>query len=53
MSNESGYHADIYEIIYKDKPYAKEALRIHNLITQFSPFKAEHLLELACGTGNT
>jgi SAM-dependent methyltransferase len=52
MLKSTSYHADVYEVIYKDKPYAKEALRIHNLITQFSPFKVQHLLELACGTGN-
>ncbi|HLP51899.1 MAG TPA: class I SAM-dependent methyltransferase [Chitinophagales bacterium] len=52
MSSTKGYHADFYEIIYKNKPYAAEAKRIHTTIAKHSPFKVKSLLELACGTGN-
>src|ERR1035437_135143 len=48
----TAYHADLYEMIYKDKPYAKESRWIHKAFEKYSRNKVRNVLELACGTGN-
>lgn len=52
MNPHTGYHADLYEIFYREKPYAKESRWIHESLVKYSPFKVKRILELACGTGN-
>lgn len=51
MSSYTGKHAEYYDIIYADKPYAKEASILHDLLTKHSKGQTKRLLELACGTG--
>lgn len=51
MVSYAGKHADYYDIIYGEKPYADEARFVDAQLKQFSEGKIETLLELACGTG--
>ncbi len=50
QSSYIGRHAELYDLFYEDKPYAKEAAFVHQCIQTFNP-KAKKMLELACGTG--
>jgi len=52
MSSYVGKHAGYYDIFYQDKPYAKEAACVHQLLQKFSQGDCKRLLELACGTGS-
>lgn len=52
MSSYSGRHAELYDIMYADKPYAQEAQFVHECLRQFQAPPPERLLELACGTGS-
>ncbi|HSS98073.1 MAG TPA: hypothetical protein VLK33_13625, partial [Terriglobales bacterium] len=51
MSSYLGKHAEYYDTIYADKPYAQEAAVVHACMQNHSRGKTERLLELACGTG--
>jgi SAM-dependent methyltransferase len=53
LTSESSYigrHAELYDLIYAEKPYADEAAFVHRCIQAYRP-NARNLLELACGTG--
>lgn len=52
MSSYLGLHAELYDYIYADKPYKKEAQFIHNCFIEYGFGKISEVLELACGTGN-
>ncbi|MHB8843608.1 MAG: class I SAM-dependent DNA methyltransferase [Nitrospirota bacterium] len=43
-------YARYYDLLYKDKHYAEEALHVHQLISKYAP-GARSVLELGCGTG--
>lgn len=45
-----GRHAELYDLIYAEKPYADEAAFVHHCIQNYKT-NAHNLLELACGTG--
>jgi SAM-dependent methyltransferase len=45
-------HAELYDVIYQDKPYEQEALFVHQILQKYHVGNAHRLLELACGTGN-
>lgn len=45
-----GRHAELYDLIYAEKPYAEESAFIHRSIQAYRP-DAMKMLELACGTG--
>ena len=51
QSSYIGRHAELYDLFYEDKPYAKEAAFVHQCIQTFNP-NARKILELACGTGS-
>jgi SAM-dependent methyltransferase len=46
-----GKHAELYDLFYKDKPYAREAAFIQTQIERLSSSGSKRILELACGTG--
>jgi len=52
-SQQFNTYAKFYNLLYKDKDYAKEARYIHNLINNYSLQQTSELklLDLACGTG--
>ncbi len=52
MSSYIGRHAELYDIIYGDKPYAEEAAFVHGCLQQYGVGTTHRLLELACGTGS-
>lgn len=52
MGSYLGRHAELYDLFYKDKPYAQEAAFIHSQIERFSTRESKRVLELACGTGS-
>jgi len=48
-----GRHAELYDLFYADKPYAREARFVDDCIKKYgSPKNTPVILELACGTGN-
>jgi ubiquinone/menaquinone biosynthesis C-methylase UbiE len=51
QSSYIGRHAELYDLFYSEKPYRAEAAFVHRCIQTYKP-NANHLLELACGTGN-
>lgn len=51
QSSYIGRHAELYDLLYAEKPYAAEAAFVHRCLQSFRP-GANRLLELACGTGN-
>jgi len=51
QSSYIGRHAELYDLFYADKPYAKEAAFVHQCIQTINP-KSGKILELACGTGS-
>jgi SAM-dependent methyltransferase len=51
MSSYVGRHAELYDLFYADKPYAKEAAFIHSCFKKLALFPPREILELACGTG--
>lgn len=50
QSSYRGRHAELYDLIYAEKPYAEEAAFVHRCIQAYQP-NAKTMLELACGTG--
>jgi SAM-dependent methyltransferase len=46
-----GRHAQYYDTIYAEKPYAKEAAYVAACIKRNEKINSNNLLELACGTG--
>jgi SAM-dependent methyltransferase len=54
MENESLYtrRAELYDAIYSQKPYDKEAARVHQLLEQRGVADGSRLIEAACGTGS-
>lgn len=52
MSAYEGRHAELYDLIYADKPYAEEARFVHELLQELSIGRTGKVLELACGTGS-
>lgn len=52
MSSYFGLHAKLYDSIYRDKPYKKEAQFIHECFKRYGSSKISEVLELGCGTGN-
>lgn len=51
MSSYAGRHAELYDLFYADKPYAEEAVFIHDCLKKFALSPTREILELACGTG--
>ncbi len=51
MSSYVGKHAEYYDTIYAEKPYAQEAAVVHACLQKYASGKITRLLELACGTG--
>lgn len=51
MSSYVGKHAEYYDTIYADKPYAQEAAVVHACLQKYASGKMVRLVELACGTG--
>jgi ubiquinone/menaquinone biosynthesis C-methylase UbiE len=51
MSSYIEWYAEVYDQIYADKPYDKEAAFIHECIQKYRHEESKLLLELACGTG--
>ena len=51
VSSYIGRHAELYDTLYADKPYAEEAAFVHQCLQQCSVGTTRRLLELACGTG--
>jgi len=52
MSSYTGRHAQLYDLFYADKPYADEALFVHQCLQKHGSGETTRLLELACGTGS-
>lgn len=52
MTSYAGKHAEVYDIIYQDKPYAAEAAFVDACLKRYRQDEGSRLLELACGTGN-
>jgi SAM-dependent methyltransferase len=52
MSSYNGFYAEIYDLLYNDKPYADEALFVHSTLQKYQNKPVNKILELACGTGN-
>src|SRR5438445_5650216 len=50
MSNYAGRYAELYDLLYADKPYAEEARFVHARIQEFGGHPTREVLELACGT---
>ncbi|MFZ5910096.1 MAG: class I SAM-dependent DNA methyltransferase [Chloroflexota bacterium] len=48
----AGRHAELYDLFYAQKPYAEEALFVHECIQKYAQGPAHFLLDLACGTGS-
>jgi SAM-dependent methyltransferase len=51
MSSYLGRHAELYDLLYEDKPYAEEAGFVHSRLSRYGA-PGRRLLELACGTGS-
>jgi SAM-dependent methyltransferase len=51
LSSYTGLFAEYYDTIYADKPYAKEASFIDQLLREQSACRRTRLLDVACGTG--
>jgi SAM-dependent methyltransferase len=52
MNSYAGHHSELYDIFYKDKPYAEEAAYVHSCLQEFCKHQIVSVLELACGTGS-
>ncbi len=52
MNSYGGRYAELYDIFYKDKPYAEEAAFVHYCLQEFGKRPTCSVLELACGTGS-
>jgi SAM-dependent methyltransferase len=48
----NGRHAEVYDLLYADKPYKAEADFVHRCLQTFRIGSVKHVLELACGTGS-
>jgi SAM-dependent methyltransferase len=46
-----GNYARYYNLLYRDKDYAREAQFVHHLIQKYAS-NSQSILELGCGTGN-
>jgi SAM-dependent methyltransferase len=44
-------YAQLYDLLYADKPYRQEADFVHTCLQRYCLGKSHQLLELACGTG--
>jgi SAM-dependent methyltransferase len=51
MSSYVGWHAELYDLFYADKPYAAEAGFVADRLAEAGVPAGGRLLELACGTG--
>lgn len=52
VTSYAGRHAELYDLIYADKPYEAESRCVDGLIREFDDGKGgRRLLEMACGTG--
>jgi ubiquinone/menaquinone biosynthesis C-methylase UbiE len=47
-----GRHAELYDLLYSQKPYAAEAAFVHDALQRYSQGPAKRLLDIACGTGS-
>ena len=52
MSSYIGYHAELYDLFYAEKPYKKEVFFVNECFKKYSTFPVKRILDLACGTGN-
>lgn len=52
MSSYIGRHAELYNLFYSEKDYAKEAAFVHQCLQEYRVPPARKILELACGTGS-
>jgi SAM-dependent methyltransferase len=52
MESYTQEYAALYDVFYGDKPYAEEALFVHNCLKARGPTATRSVLELACGTGS-
>jgi len=52
MNSYGNCYAKLYDIFYKDKPYAEEAAFVHSCLQEFGKRPTRSVLELACGTGS-
>ncbi len=43
--------AAVYDVIYADKDYAREALRLNTIVRRLRPQRGGRLLDVGCGTG--
>lgn len=46
-----GRYAELYDLLYQDKPYTQEAAFVHDQLCAFGEGAPQRILELACGTG--
>ena len=44
--------AEYYDLLYPEKDYKKESDKIRKIIKRHKKTNGNHLLEVACGTGN-
>ena len=51
MTSYAGWHAELYDLFYADKPYEKEAAFVDAFLREYATTAPRRLLELACGTG--
>lgn len=45
-------YAELYDIMYSEKPYSDEAAFVHDCLNHYGESKVMDVLELACGTGS-
>ncbi len=44
-------YAEVYDVMYEDKPYAREVEQVDSLLRDFGIAASARLLDLGCGTG--
>jgi SAM-dependent methyltransferase len=52
MGSYLGRHAELYDLIYAEKPYQAEAEFVHFCLQRYGSGNVTRLLELACGSGS-
>lgn len=52
MSSYVGRYAELYDLIYTEKPYKEEANFVHSCFQRSGDNKISYVLELGCGTGS-